>query len=234
MIISVHQPQYIPWLGYFHKIYNSDAFVFLDNVQYKSREYQNRNRIRIKEGWMWLTVPVLKDGNPYPNISDVRVDNFQDWRKRHWRAISVNYSRSPFFAKYGGFFEELYKKEWDKLADLNMHVIKHILGLLGIDRPVYYESRLNIRTKNTERIIDICKALSADTYLSGAGGKDYLEEGKFDTNGIKLVYQDFKHPEYKQCREPFEPYMSIIDLLFNHGDDSLKILTGCECHPANK
>lgn len=226
MIISVHQPQYLPWLGYFHKIYNSDAFVFLDNVQYKEREYQNRNRIRIKEGSMWLTVPVLKGDAPYPNISDVRIDNFQGWRERHWRAISVNYSHSPFFARYGGFFEDLYKKDWAFLVDLNIAIINYILDSLGIKKPIYFESKLNIKTMSTGRIIDICKALKADTYLSGTGGKDYLDEKAFDTNGIKLVYQDFKHPEYSQRHTPFMPFMSAIDLLFNHGPDSLKILTG--------
>jgi len=226
MILSVHQPQYLPWIGYFHKIYKSDAFVFLDNVQYKAREYQNRNRIRIKEGCMWLTMPVLKSDNPYPNISDVRIDNFQDWRKRHWRAICVNYSPSPFFAKYSGFFEEAYKKEWALLVDLNVSVINYILDSLKINKPIYFESNLNVETKNTQRIIDICKAVKADTYLSGIGGRDYLEEGLFGANGIKLIYQDFRHPEYSQRYAPFMPFMSIIDLLFNHGPDSLKILAG--------
>ena len=175
---------------------------------------------------MWLTVPVLKDGLPYPNIHDVRVDNFQDWFKRHWRAIRVNYSPSPFFAKYSGFFEELYRKEWSRLADLNISVTSYILDSLGINKPIYLESKLDIKTKNTQRIIDICKTLKADTYLSGMGGKDYLDEDAFDENGIKLIYQDFRHPEYSQRYTPFMPFMSAIDLLFNHGSDSLKILTG--------
>ncbi|MCX5679921.1 MAG: WbqC family protein [Candidatus Omnitrophica bacterium] len=156
----------------------------------------------------------------------MHIDNFQDWRRRHWHAISFNYSPSPFFTKYGGFFEELYKKDWPLLADLNISVTNYILDSLGIKKPVYFESKLNIKTMNTQRIIDICKALGADTYLSGAGGKDYLEEGAFGANGIKLLYQDFRHPEYSQRYEPFIPLMSSIDLLFNCGLDSLKILTG--------
>lgn len=225
MIISVHQPQYLPWLGYFHKMYQSDAFVFLDNVQYKKREYQNRNRIRTKSGDIWLTVPVMKEAESYPKISSVRVDNSQAWQKKHWRTISLNYSRAPYFKKYSAYFEEIYKKEWKMLADLNMQIVKYMAQSLGIDRPLYLESQLNISTKNTMRIIDICKALKADTYLSGIGGKEYLEEKQFDSNGIRLVYQDFVHPQYEQCFKPFIPYMSIIDLLFNCGDESLKILT---------
>jgi WbqC-like protein family len=224
MIVSVHQPQYLPWLGYFHKMYQSDAFVFLDNVQYKKREYQNRNRIRTKNDSIWLTVPVIKDKNPYPNISSVRIDNSQAWQKRHWRAILLNYSRAPYFKKYSDYFEEIYKKEWNMLADLNMQITKYIAQSLDIGRPIYLESQLGVTTTNTARIIDICKALKADAYLSGIGGKEYLDEKQFDLNGIKLIYQDFKHPEYTQCYEPFIPYMSIIDLLFNYGDDSLKVL----------
>jgi len=225
MIISVHQPQYLPWLGYFHKMYQSDAFVFLDNVQYKKREYQNRNRIRTKSGDIWLTVPVMKDVDPYPKISSVRVDNSQSWQKKHWRAASLNYSRAPYFKKYGNYFEEIYKKEWKMLADLNIEIVKYMAQSIGIERPVYLESQLNITTKNTMRIIDICGALKADTYLSGIGGKEYLDETQFNASGIKLVYQDFRHPRYPQCYEPFLPYMSAIDLLFNCGDSSLKVLT---------
>lgn len=226
MIISVHQPQYIPWLGYFHKIYKSDAFVFLDNVQYKAREYQNRNRIRIKEGCMWLTVPVLKDDEPYPNISDVYIDNFQEWNKRHYRTIFLNYARAPFFKKYSDFFEDLYKTKWQRLIDLNIYIINSINEFLGIKKATYLESQLKIGTKGTQRIIDICKVLKADAYLSGIGGKSYLEEELFRTNKIKLIYQDFTHPVYEQRYKPFIPLLSIIDLLFNHGEDSLRILLG--------
>ena len=226
MIVSVHQPQYLPWLGYFHKIYSSDAFVFLDNVQYKDREYQNRNRIRTKDGWMWLTVPVLKNNGSYPNISDVRIDNLQDWRKRHWRSLISNYGQAPFFKQYRDFFEDLYRRDWNALVDLNIYIVKEMMSLLGIEKPVYMESGLGIGTKNTKRIIDICSALKADTYLSGAGGKAYLDEKLFVSGGVDLKYQEFAHPEYKQRYEPFEPFMSAVDLLFNHGGDSLKILAG--------
>ena len=224
MIVSVHQPQYLPWLGYFNKILNSDAFVFLDNVQYKAREYQNRNRIRTKDGWMWLTVPILKNGEAYPKISDVIIDNSQEWRKRHWRAVCVNYSRAPFFERYSGFFENLYSRNWERLIELNIYIIESMNRFLGIEKPVYFESRLKVKTRKTERIHDICKVLGADTYLSGIGGRVYLDEGLFEAGGIKLEYQDFRHPEYDQLHEPFIPFMSIVDLLFNKGAESLKIL----------
>ncbi len=226
MIIAAHQPQYLPWLGYFHKIYKSEAFVFLDNVQYEDREYQNRNRIRTKDSWVWLSVPVLKTEQSYPNISEVYIDNSQGWNKRHSRSIYLNYARAPFFKEYSGFFEDLYKKNWGRLIDLNIYLIKSINQFLGIDKELYLESELKITSTSTQRIIDICQALKADTYLSGEGGRAYLEEEKFKQNKIKLIYQNFQHPQYLQLYKPFLPFMSIIDLLFNHGRDSLKILLG--------
>jgi len=226
MIIAAHQPQYLPWLGYFHKIYEAQAFVFLDNVQYEERGYQNRNRIRTKDSWIWLSVPVLKTKEAYPNISRVYIDNSQDWHKSHWRSIYLNYARSAFFKEYSGFFEDLYSKKWERLIDLNIHLIKSINQFLGIDKKIYLESQFKINSASTQRIIDICQALKADVYLSGSGGKAYLEEEKFQQNNIKLIYQQFKHPEYAQLHKPFLPFMSIIDLMFNHGPDSLKILSG--------
>jgi len=230
MTLSAHQPQYLPWLGYFHKIYSSEIFVFLDNVQYKKREYQNRNRIRTRDNSIWLTVPVLTNDNSYPNISDVRIDNSQDWRNSHWKSLYLNYSRALFFKKYSDFFEDLYKREWDKLIDLNICIIRHINTILGITTSMYLSSQLNIKAKGTERIIDICKSLQADTYLSGMGGKDYLEEDMFKADSIKLVYQDFVHPIYTQLNmkdeKDFIPNLSIVDLIFNHGPKSLDILTG--------
>ena len=138
--------------------------------------------------------------------------------------IRTNYSRAPFFNQYSGFFEELYGMEWEKLVDLNMYIIKHVAHLLGINKPIFLESQLKITTDKTSRLVDICRAMKADVYLSGIGGRDYLDEKQFESNGIKLIYQDFKHPQYEQCHEPFISCVSIIDLLFNCGDKSLKIL----------
>jgi hypothetical protein len=224
MIISVHQPQYLAWIGYFHKILKSDAFVFLDDVQYKEREYQNRNRIKTKDGSQWLTVPVLKSGQRFIKINEAAIDNGQKWQKRHWKAICLNYSQAPYFKQYSGFFEDLYSRQWDKLVDLNIHMIKGINGILGIQKDISLSSQLGVQSAKTQRIIDICRALQADTYLSGQGGKDYLEEELIASAGLKLIYQDFRHPEYVQCYDGFLPYMSMIDLLFNCGKDALSIL----------
>jgi hypothetical protein len=224
MIISVHQPQYIPWLGYFEKISKSDNFVFLDNVQYKEREFQNRNKIRTKDGSSWLTVPVISKGEGRQNIRDVKVDNEVAWQRKHLASLRTSYAKATFFKDYYPFFEEVLGREWGYLKDLNIEIIKFILKDLSIDTPITFESDLNVKTMSTQRIIDICKKLKAGTYLSGSGGKGYIDQGLFAQEDVKLIYQDFLHPQYKQCYEPFMPFMSIIDLLFNHGPGSRKIL----------
>jgi len=224
MILSCHQPQYLPWLGYFDKIQKSDIFVFLDNVQYKKREYQNRNQIKTKDGPQWLTVPVQTKHKYEQLLCDVKIDNSLDWRRSNWHALEVNYGRAGHFDEHRAFFENLYAKDWDGLAALNKSVIQYVIKYLGIGTPVDSDSRLSAEFRSTDRIIEICRSFNADTYLSGAGGRAYLEEEKFSGNNITLVYQDFKHPEYGQLFGDFIPYMSVIDLLFNHGKDSINIL----------
>ena len=194
MIISVHQPQYMPWLGFFEKIAKSDTFVFLDTVQYKPREFQNRNKIRTQSGWIWLSVPVVSKGKGKQRICDMRIDNQRPWRRQHLKSLEVWYAKAKYFDEFFPFFKETYAREWELLGDLNIHIIKFILTQLSIGTPLLYESALAIKTVKTDRIIEICRKLKADTYLSGSGGRDYLEEEKFVKSGIKLEYQNFLHP----------------------------------------
>lgn len=231
MIVSIHQPHYLPWLGYFDKIRESDIFVFLDNVQYKHREYQNRNKIRTKDGWMWLTVPVITKGLRDQAVRDVKIDNERIWQERHWRSMAACYGNSGFFGDHFSFFEEVYTKtKWTRLVDLNVCIIKYILEVLGIDTPLHFESEIGTSTKSTERIIEICKKVGADTYLSGSGGRSYMEEERFAQEGIELRYQSFNHPVYTQCfardKGYFIPNMAAVDLLFNEGRKSTEILKG--------
>src|SRR3989339_466388 len=217
MILSVHQPQYLPWIGYFDKIIHSDAFIFLDNVQYKKREFQNRNKIRTKENWIWLTLPVITKDRFYQKISDVEINNETDWAADHLKSIEYNYAHAPFFKQYHELFRDIYSRKWQKLSEINVHIINLLMNLYGIRTPISFESSLAVTTTSSMRIIDICKKVGADTYLSGAGGKAYIDEELFRQNNIKLVYQEFKHPVYPQQWEGFEPFMSIIDHLFNRG-----------------
>lgn len=228
MIISVHQPQYLPWIGYFDKIDKSDCFVFLDTVQYKTREFQNRNRIRIKGKWIWLTVPVKSKGHFHERIDMVQVDNESDWAQDHCKSLKTWYAHAAYFNEYFPFFEDVFSRRWERLVDLNIHIIKYLLETLKIDTEIKFDSEIGTETKSTDRIIEICGKLGAKDYLSGSGGRAYLEEEKFAQNGINLIYQDFKHPCYRQQftekEKDFEKYMSVIDLLFNEGPASMEII----------
>lgn len=228
MIVSAHQPQYIPWLGYFDKIDKSDCFVFLDTVQYKKREYQNRNRIRTKDSWIWLTVPVKTKGSLDQRLCDVLIDNDLDWANQHSKSLQSWYGTAEYFNEYFPFFKTVYEKKWERLVDINIHIIKYLLNVLKIDTKVCLESEIGTTKKSTERILEVCKKLKAEVYLSGAGGKDYLNGELFVKDAIELRYQEFMHPDYKQQfmteRHGFEPYMSVLDLLFNAGTKSLGII----------
>lgn len=229
MILSAHQPNYLPYIGFFHKIINCDIFVIWDTVQFVKRGpfgWQHRNKIRTKNGWIWLTVPVLTKGKYEQLIIDTRINNDMPWPRKHWNSIYLNYNRAPYFNKYSDFFAGLYKKRWDRLAELSETAIYYIAKALGIKTKIIKCSSLGLNSHGTDLIINVCKKIGADTFLSGRHGRDYLDEEKFSEAGIRLIYQDFKHPGYEQVYKPFIENMSIIDLLFNAGENSLKILTG--------
>lgn len=222
MQAAIHQPQYLPYLGYFDKIDQADLFVILDNVQFKKNEWQNRNKIKSAQGWQWITVPVF---HHYPEkICEVRINNTVDWRRKHLRTLEINYHPAPFFGDYFSFFQDLYKKEWPALAELNRTIIEFLMEALGIKRPVCLASRLTNREEPTERLTDICKAVGADTYLAGVGGRQYMDLDRFKKANIKVIFQVFQHPVYPQLHGPFEPALSVIDLLFNCGPNSLAII----------
>ncbi|MBN2406062.1 MAG: WbqC family protein [Elusimicrobia bacterium] len=219
MILGLHQPQYLPWLGYLDKIAKSDIFVFIDDVQYKKREFQNRNRIKTPDGALWLTVPVIVKGKYYQNINEVKINNEQDWRGDHLQSIRYNYSSAKHFERYYHIFEKLYSEEWESLLDLNMETVRIMLEAFGIKKESVLSSSLSIGTQKTERLIDICTRLGADVYLSGQGARDYMDEEMFRQKGIRLVYQEFVHPEYTQNFGGFISHLSALDYLFNCGGD---------------
>ncbi|MCX5833838.1 MAG: WbqC family protein [Deltaproteobacteria bacterium] len=225
MIVSVHQPQYLPWLGYFDKVDRADAFVLLDNVQFKKNEWQNRNKIKTAQGWMWLTVPVLYK---FPQlINEVGVNNTDRWQHKQRQALVSNYRKSPFWQMLEGFFEDTFSCQWTLISELNVHVVKKLIGLLGIETPVHVASEMGTFPEDPdERLIALTKYLGGDTYLAGSGGKDYMDLAKYEKSGIRVIFQEYHHPTYGQLYGQFEPYMSAIDLLYNHGEKSLDILRG--------
>lgn len=224
MKVAIHQPQYLPWLGYFDKMDQVDAFVLLDTVQFKKNEWQNRNRIKTATGWQYLTVPIL---HRFPQrIGEVEINNRVPWARKHLQALISNYAPAPFFDVHRPFFEEVYHREWTLLLDLNLTILAYLVEVLKIRTKLVLASSLALpdREGATDRLIAICQALGAESYLSGVGGKNYLDLRRFEEAGIQVLFQAFQCPHYPQRFGPFEPNLSMVDLLFNCGGDSLQIL----------
>ena len=229
MILTGHQPNYLPYPGFFYKIAQAEVFAIVDTVQFVKRGtfgYQNRAKIRTHQGWIWLTVPVLSKGRYHQIICETRINNRIPWQKKHWRSIKLNYQKAPYFDRYRDFFEKIYQRDWEYLADLNIEIIKYLIEALGIKVKIVKTSDFKPAGKGTDLIIDICQKLEADTYIHGKHGRDYVDQKRFQRANIRSIYQDFQHPEYKQQFEPFVPYMSVIDLIFNYGPESLDIILG--------
>jgi hypothetical protein len=223
MILAAHQPNFIPWIGYFHKMARADKFVLADDVQYTTHGFINRNHIKTVNGKQWLTVPVITKGRGLQKINEVRIDKDQDWQRRHWNSLQTNYKYAPYFDYYADFFERLYQKEWVFLVDLNITLIEFVREALNISCPVILSSELDLTyglvesSEATERIVDMVKKTGCAKYLSGESGKKYLNEKLFEDAGIELIYADFAHPKYHQQFGEFVSHLSIIDLLFNEG-----------------
>ncbi len=223
MIAAIHQPQYLPWSGYWDKMARSDIFVLLDNVQYKKNEWQNRNRIKSPDGWQWLTVPIhYRYGQ---RISEVTIDNTRGWRRKQKNAIRFSYARSPHFDTYEEGLVEHLDFDWDKLADLNVDCIRMMREKLGIETELVMASELGrMPEEPTERLVWICRELGADVYLSGSGAREYLDVKRFVLSDIEVVFQDYTPPVYPQHSGEFAGGLSAVDILFNCGPDSLLVI----------
>lgn len=224
MILTAHQPVYLPWLGLFHKIALADKFVFFNQVQYLPKDWMNRNKIKTASGEIWLTVPVLRKGYRDMKTSQIKINNDVDWKKKHLNSINLNYKKTPYFEKYFYFFEDTYNKKWQYLADLNEHMLKWFLKELGIKTEFLKASDYDFQGTKSDLVLDMCKQLKADVYIFGILGKDYTNLKDFEDNGIKTIFQNYKHPSYSQIHGEFNQNLSIIDLLFNCGPNSYDII----------
>lgn len=220
---AIHQPNYLPWIGYFDKMARVDVFVILDTVEYSHGSVINRNKIRNSSGWNWLTVPVNKSDASKPICEVGFADN--KWRKKHFTALQGAYSKAEYFREYSPFFSELYGGEmYDNIADLNTAIIKYLADSFDIQVEFVRTSEMNIdpSLRKNELLIEILNQIDADTYIAGTGCKDYMDDELFAKNGISVKYNSFEPFVYKQRWDGFEPYMSAVDLLFNEGEDSRK------------
>lgn len=200
----------------------------MDDTQFVKNGHHNRNRIKCRDGFIWLTVPVLQKGKSGQKLKEVLIDNHTDWKKKHWMSILHCYSKTPFFRKYSDFFEDCYKREWTQLAELNMYLIMNISGFLGIKNTKFMKlSDMNILEDNpTQRLIEICEYLNATDYFIGNRAKDYMEEDRWKRTTVRLNYFEPVYPEYPQMYGKFSDNCSIIDLLFNCGEESGEYIWG--------
>ena len=217
MIIGMHQPNYLPYLGFFDKMKRSDIFVIHDDAQFNNRDFQHRNRIRTYDGWKYLTVPVYEKKIAINRIEIKKHAQIakRKWSIMHFESIEGWYKKAPYFSTYEEDLRKIYKKEYDKLIDLNMNLIYFLIKAFDIDTKIVYSSSFGFKSRSTQKIVDKVKALEGDIYLSGPSGHNYLDMSLF--TDIKVEFQDFKHPVYPQCYPGFEPNMAAIDALFNVG-----------------
>ena len=225
MILTAHQPAYIPWLGYIHKIAISDIFVVADDVQFENESYISRNKIKTANGSIWLTVPIKKKGHMKLSIKDIEILNIDNWRKRHWNSIFLSYKKAPYFNDLSDFFNEIYKKDWDNLLDLTNCILFYILDRMRIQIEIVFASQMDIVGSKSDYVLDICKKRNADIFVFGSLGKNYADIAKFKSESISTYFQEYKHPVYPQLWGDFHPYMSVIDLIMNEGfDNSFNII----------
>jgi hypothetical protein len=223
--VCVHQPDFLPWLGFFHRLKNCDVFVVLDNVQFIRRGWQHRDKIKTARGPQWLTVPVKKKGRFDQLIREVEIDDSTDWRGNHMKTLESAYGRAPHFTDVFPAVRGIYAKRHSHLMDLNMDFIRFFCEAFGIDVDTRFASGMDVAGNKSELLAGLTVEAGGQAYLTGTGSRDYLDEGVFESAGIRVRWQEFKHPEYPQLHGNFAPALSAIDALFNCGD-------GCRDHLA--
>ena len=225
MIVSINQPGYLPWMGYFQRIAASDLHIVLDHVQFEKNSFCNRNKVRTKEGSAWLTVPLSTKGR----FGDLAIHKLAfaphtQWQNKHWTTLRMNYAKAPFFAAFSPPYERLYSETWPAFMPMLRAFLDQHLRDLGITTRLRYSSEMNPTGTKSDLVLNLCREVNADAYLSGALGRLYLDEDSFANAGIEIRYQNYSHPTYSQCQPGFVPCLGVLDLIFNHGPGSRDIL----------
>ncbi len=223
--VAILQSNYIPWKGYFDLINSVDEFILFDDMQYTKRDWRNRNKIKTAKGLIWLTIPVQVKGKYYQKIKDTQISDL-NWREDHWKSITHNYLRSRYFKKYQDIFENLYLNHHEKyLSQINYQFIVNICKILGIKTKISWSMDYDIVEGKTERLVSLCKQAEATEYISGPSAKEYINVDLFEQENIKLTYIDYSnYSEYTQLFPPFEHGVSVIDLIFNEGENAKKYM----------
>lgn len=217
MVLSGHQPNYWPYPGLIGKIMKSDCFVYVTKVQFEKKSWQKRNRVRTKDGWTYIQIPTITKGKMKQNICDVMINNNENWREKNHKTIELLYSKAPFYNKYKDFLKDLYEHEWEKLVDIDIYIMQYLLNELNINTKIFYDTDFDFCGKKTDMLVDMCKKLKCDTYLSNLGSSAYVDISCFTNNGLNHQYINYIGEKYPQQFGGFEDGLTILDMLMNCG-----------------
>jgi hypothetical protein len=225
MIVAVQQPQFLPYLGFFHKVRQADVLVILDDVQFQKHGFQNRNLIKTNTGSQWLTVPIVHHFGQ--KILEVAIARTTNWRKKHWSALQTNYAPAAFFKQLAPQLEPLLVgRDDDTLLAVDMELMRWAMATLGITTSIRMSSELGVGGDANERLVEICRAVAADTYISGPGGRAYMDLALFGRAGVAVTFQDYAPREYAQLfpKHGFLPNLAVVDALLNLGPDARALI----------
>lgn len=222
MNVVILQPSYIPWRGYFHQIQKADLFIFYDDVQYDKNGWRNRNRVKTSNGSRWITIPVYSKGVLSKNIliKDIRINWSRDWPRNHWEILQQNYASAPFFQDYAPLLQCFYQRRDELLADIVIELTIALAHELGLETKFMRSSSLSTQGAKTDKLLEILNQVGTTHYISGPSARGYLEERKLLEAGISLEYMVYEYPEYEQLFPPYDPQVSILDLLFMTGPEA--------------
>jgi len=223
--VAIIQSNYIPWKGYFDLIAAVDEFILYDDMQYTRRDWRNRNQIKTPQGAQWITVPVLVKGKYHQKICETEIEGIY-WANTHWKALSLNYSRAPFFTEVASLLKPLYFEEtFTHLSQLNRRFIETICAYLGIQTVITNSSDYTLSDGKTERLADLCVQAGGTEYISGPAARDYVDKKAFSDRGLKLTWFEYTgYPEYPQLWGEFMHGVTVLDLLFNCGKEAPRFM----------
>lgn len=218
MIVTIHQPEHLPWLGYFNKMAKAELYVILDSVQFEKNYFQNRNKILSQNGPQWIGIPVKNTGHMTNTIATMKIADDAKWRIKYLNTIKMNYAKHPFFSDVMPLVESTINMDTISLCEINIAIIKKFANALNIKPDFVKSSELNVNGAKSDLILDICKKTKATMYIAGPSGRDYLDMESFRNSNIDVTFNDYHHPVYEQKRQKeFVPYMSSLDLFMNYG-----------------
>lgn len=223
------QPSYIPWRGFFHQIHKADVFVFYDDVQFDKRGWRNRNRIKTPSGPRWLTIPVHSRGHQLQHtpIQSIEISWETDWNQAHWRTLQQHYHKAPFFDRYRTLLDLFFSRHDTLLADFTIDLCIALARELGLTKTRFLRSStLGATGTKTDRLVDVLQKIGATHYITGPSAREYLDESRLAAAGISVEYMDYSYPQYPQLYPPFDPQVSILDLLFMTGPEAPAYIWG--------